>query len=301
MAEAATSSKGGAGFKLAAVVTRSLREGALVVFGALALVLLLALASFDPADRSFTYTGDPGRVANLMGPIGAWISDLFLVLFGAPAFLFPVMVAVSGWVLFRPPAAAAPSRASLAFRLAGFVLTLATSAGIATLHFSTTRYPQTAGGILGDLVGHGLARGFSFLGATLLLLGLWFAGVSLFAGVSWLKVMDLLGKGLLGGSSWMRSFLASRREKSAGRENRAARQEAAREDKKKTEYRPPPGSSRRSRSSRRASGSRRSARWCCSSAPPRRNSPRSSSSTMRRRARSAIPPRRSRRCRAWSN
>ena len=240
MAEAATSSKGGAGFKLAAVVTRSLREGALFVFGALALVLLLALASFDPADRSFTYTGDPGRVANLMGPIGAWISDLFLVLFGAPAFLFPVMVAVSGWVLFRPPAAAAPSRASLAFRLAGFVLTLATSAGIATLHFSTTRYPQTAGGILGDLVGHGLARGFSFLGATLLLLGLWFAGVSLFAGVSWLKVMDLLGKGLLGGSSWMRSFLASRREKSAGRENRAARQEAAREDKKKAEYRPPP-------------------------------------------------------------
>ncbi len=240
MAEAATSTKGGAGFKLAAVVTRSLREGALFVFGALALVLLLALVSFDPADRSFTYTGDPGRVANLIGPIGAYVSDVFLVLFGAPAFLFPVMVGVTGWVLFRPPAAATPSRASLAFRLAGFVLTLATSAGIATLHFATTRYPQTAGGILGDLVGHGLARGFSFLGATLLLLGLWFAGVSLFAGVSWLRVMDLLGQGLLGANAWARGFLANRREKSAGRENRALRQEAAREDKKKAEYRPPP-------------------------------------------------------------
>ena len=240
MAEAASSTKGGAGLKLAAVVTRSLREGALFVFGAFALVLLLALGSFDPADRSFIYTGEPGRVSNLIGPVGAWVSGLFLELFGAPAFLFPVMVALSGWVLFRPPSAATPSRASLAFRLAGFVLTLATSAGIATLHFSGGRYPETAGGILGNLVGHGLARGFSQLGATLLLLGLWFAGVSLFAGVSWLKIMDFMGHGILGASSAVRNLLASRRERSTGRENRAARQEAAREDKKKAEYRPPP-------------------------------------------------------------
>jgi S-DNA-T family DNA segregation ATPase FtsK/SpoIIIE len=240
MAEAASSAKGGAGLKLTAVVTRSLREGALVVFGIFALVLLLALGSFDPADRGFTYTGDPGRVSNLIGPIGAWISDVFLVLFGAPAFLFPVMVGLAGWVLFRPPAAANPSRASLAFRLAGFVLTLATSAGIATLHFATVRYPQTAGGILGDIVGHGMAKGFSYLGATLILLGFWFAGVSLFAGVSWLKIMDVMGAGILGAHAWVRNAFQARRDRSTGRENKAARQEAVREEKKKAEYRPPP-------------------------------------------------------------
>ena len=239
MAEAITTAKGG-GAKLHGVVTRALREGALFVFGALALVLLLALASFDPADRSFTYTGDSGRIANLIGPIGAWISDLLLALFGAPAFLFPVILAVTGWVLFRPAAGTTPSRANLAFRLAGFVLTLATSAGIATLHFAPRRYPESAGGILGNLVGNGLAHGFSFLGATLLLLGLWFAGVSLFAGVSWLKVMDVLGRGILGAQAGLRALLLARRERSAGRENRAARQEAVREDKKKAEFRPPP-------------------------------------------------------------
>ncbi len=237
MAEALGSAKGS---RLHAAVVRGLREGALFVFGALALVLVLALLSFDPADRSFTNTGDPGRVANWIGPIGAWTSDLFLALFGAPAFLFPVMLAVAGWTLFRPPAAAVPSRANLAFRLAGFVLTLATSAGIATLHFASGRYTSTAGGVLGDLVGHGLARGFSFLGATLLLLGFWFAGVSLFAGVSWLRVMDLLGHGILSGQGWLKSRLAQRRDRSAGRENKAVRQEAAREEKKKAEFRPPP-------------------------------------------------------------
>src|SRR5579871_5949871 len=237
MAEALGSAKGS---RLHAAVVRGLREGALFVFGALALVLVLALLSFDPADRSFTNTGDPGRVANWIGPIGAWTSDLFLALFGAPAFLFPVMLAVAGWTLFRPPAAAVPSRANIAFRLAGFVLTLATSAGIATLHFASGRYTSTAGGVLGDLVGHGLARGFSFLGATLLLLGFWFAGVSLFAGVSWLRVMDLLGHGILSGQGWLKSRLAQRRDRSAGRENKAVRQEAAREEKKKAEFRPPP-------------------------------------------------------------
>ncbi|HXQ31456.1 MAG TPA: DNA translocase FtsK 4TM domain-containing protein [Steroidobacteraceae bacterium] len=240
MAEAAAPAKGGAGLKLAAVVTRALREGALFVFGALALVLLLALLSYDPADPGFSFTGEPGRVANLIGPIGAWLSDVFLLLFGAPAFLFPVMLGVTGWLLFRRPAGEAPSRASLAFRLAGFVLTLATSAGIATLHFSSARYPQTAGGILGDLVGHSLAHGFSFLGATLLLLGVWFAGVSLFIGVSWLRVMDLLGRALLAAHASVKAMFASRREREAGRESRAARHEAAREERKKAEFRPPP-------------------------------------------------------------
>jgi hypothetical protein len=71
-------------------------------------------------DPGFSNTGEPGRVANLIGPGGAWIADLFLLLFGAPAFLFPMMLGVTGWLLFRPPAGERPSRASLAFRLSGF-------------------------------------------------------------------------------------------------------------------------------------------------------------------------------------
>ena len=240
MAQAAAEVRARIEPKLTAVVTRSLREAALWVFGALALVLFCALVSYDPADPGFTYTGEPGRVTNLIGPAGAWLADAFLLLFGRPAFLFPVMLGVVGWLLFRRPSGEAPSRANLAIRLLGFVLTLATSSGLATLHFAVGRYPNTAGGILGDLVGHGLAHGFSFLGATLLMLGIWFAGVSLFLGLSWLAVMDGLGRGILATDTRLRSFVAARRDALAGREHKAARQEAAREDKKKAEFRPPP-------------------------------------------------------------
>ncbi len=234
MSDAIVAAKGAPPSRLAAVVSRGLREGALIVFGALALVLLLALVSFDPQDPGFTNTGEPGRIANLIGPIGAWVADVFLAVFGVPAFLFPVMLGLFGWALFRPPASDAASRASLVFRLAGFALTLATSAGLATLHFAPRHYTHTAGGILGNLVGQGLAQGFSFLGATLLLLGLWFAGVALFTGVSWLTVMDRLGHAILALEAWVRAHLATRRDMSAGRENKAARQEAVREEKKKS-------------------------------------------------------------------
>ena len=236
-----TSQKALAGARLPPRMVRSLREGALWVFGALALVLVIALASFDPQDPGFSYTGEPGRIANLTGKAGAWLADVFLFMFGAPAFLFPVLVAFSGWLLFRRPEKVEdPGRHSQALRVIGFVLTLATSCGLATLHFSAPSYPNTAGGILGEIVGPGLEGSFRFLGATLLLLGLWFAGVSLFSGVSWLTVMDVLGRSVLRGITRTRAWLASRRDAKAGRENKEARQESIREEKKKAEFRPAP-------------------------------------------------------------
>jgi DNA segregation ATPase FtsK/SpoIIIE, S-DNA-T family len=165
---------------------------------------------------------------------------VFLLLFGGPSFLFPVMLGYAGFLLFRPPGGETPSRTTLGFRAFGFVLTLATSAGIATLHFTGTAYPNSAGGILGDLVGNGLSHAFSFLGATLLLLALWFAGVSLFLGVSWLTIMDWIGHQLFAGHAWIKASLAERKDRSVGREAKEVRKEAIREEKKKAEFKPPP-------------------------------------------------------------
>ena len=61
--------------KLDPVFARALREALFWLLAALALVLFIALASFDPADRSFSYTGEPGQVSNLIGPLGAWLRE----------------------------------------------------------------------------------------------------------------------------------------------------------------------------------------------------------------------------------
>ena len=227
--------------RLAQPIVRALRESALLLFGVLALILLVALVTYDPRDPGFSFTGEPGGVSNAIGPVGAWFADVLLFLFGRAAFLFPLMLAIAGWILYR--AHTAPeikSRSTLTFRGIGFVLTLATSCGLATLHWNGAGLPSSAGGVLGSLVGNGLASAFSFLGATLLMLALWLAGISLFLGVSWFTVMDGLGHGALGTLTWIRSRISASREQAEGRERKLARAESMREEQKKSASRTPP-------------------------------------------------------------
>jgi DNA segregation ATPase FtsK/SpoIIIE, S-DNA-T family len=227
--------------KLSLAVSRSLREGTLWILSALALILWLSLFSYHAHDPGFSDTGEPGPVGNWIGPVGAWLSGLFLFMFGRPAYLFPVMLAYAGWLVHKNQALPeVRSRANSLLRSAGFVLTLFTSCGLATLHWDGAGFPDTAGGVLGALIGQGSARGLSLLGATLLLFGLWLAGVALFLGVSWFEIMDKIGAGVLGGIDWARTKREQKRELASGRERKQARQEVVREEQKKVASRPPP-------------------------------------------------------------
>ena len=240
MTEATVGKKSKPPMKLSAAVARSLREGTLWVLGALSLILLLALLSFHLGDPGFWNTGEPGPVGNWIGPVGAWLSGFFLFLFGRPAYLFPVMLAYTGWLVHKEQVLPdSRSRANTMLRACGFALTLMTSCGLATLHWDPTGLPNTAGGVLGEVVGGGGAKGLSFLGATLLLLGLWLAGVALFLGVSWFDIMDQLGKWVLDGIDWTRTQIEQRRELATGKERKQARQVVVRDEQKKVAARPP--------------------------------------------------------------
>ncbi len=218
-----------------------MREATFWVFSAVALLMILALLSYHSRDPGFADTGEPGPVSNWIGPVGAWGSGFFFFLFGRPAYLFPCMLFYAGWLVHKDhPRPDARSRINTLLRAAGFVLTLATSCGLATLHWDGSDIPNSAGGVLGELVGGGSAAGLRFLGATLLLLGLWFAGVALFLGVSWFALMDQLGAASLRAVDWARARVEQRRELASGQQRKQARQGAVREEQKKTANRPPP-------------------------------------------------------------
>jgi len=224
-------------------VTRSLREGTLWVLGAVALVLVLALLSYHAGDPNFFDTGElpSAGVRNWIGPIGARIAGFFLFLFGRPAYLFPLMLAYAGWLVHKEHALPdVRSRINTLLRASGFVLTVMTSCGLATLHWSGADFPNSAGGVLGELIGRGSADGLGFLGSTLLLLGLWFAGVALFLGLSWFAAMDQLGAWTLRGLDWAQAKLEQRRELASGQQRKQARQGVVREEQKKVASRPPP-------------------------------------------------------------
>ncbi len=205
------------------------------------MILLLALFSYHGHDPGFADTGEPGPVGNWIGPVGAWLSGFFFFLFGRPAYLFPLMLGYAGFLVHKNPAPGdARSRLNTVLRAGGFAATMLASCGLASLNWSGAGLPNSAGGVLGELVGHGAERGLHLLGATLLLLGLWFAGVALFLGVSWLAIMDRLGAWTLAGIDWLRQRLAQRRELAGGQLRKQARQETLREEQKKAPPRLPP-------------------------------------------------------------
>ena len=239
MAKARKSTQPASG--LSAQVHRALREGALYVFGALAFILWCALFTYDPSDPGFSQATAGTEVQNGVGRVGALVADLLFNFFGRPAYLFTVMVFYLGWMLYREQKTQQPlTRMDFALRFGGFLATLVTSCALSTLHFSPEGFNETAGGIVGQVVGHGLESVMKLLGASALLFMLWVASISLFLGISWFSVMDRIGHWCLVAYEKARQKIAELRDRAEGRRQQAARQDVIEVEKKRTAGRPPP-------------------------------------------------------------
>jgi len=226
--------------RFTAAVSRGLRESAIIALAIVALVLFMALATYSPGDPGFSTSADSAAVHNRIGVVGAYLADVLFFLFGRPAFLFPLMLAAACWGLQRRLKAEGGSRANTLVRIGGFLLILVASCALTTLHWQAGALRETAGGVVGRVVGGGLAAGLDFLGATLLMLAAWMVGLSLACGVSWLSIMDRIGSGAWAGIGWLRGRLSSSRDAAEGRERRQARKEAVETLQKKSATRAPP-------------------------------------------------------------
>jgi S-DNA-T family DNA segregation ATPase FtsK/SpoIIIE len=226
---------------LSAQVHRALREGALYVFGALAFILWFALFTYDPADPGFSQATAGTEVQNGVGRVGALVADLLFNFFGRPAYLFTVMVLYLGWMLYREQKTQqALTKMDFMLRFGGFLATLVTSCALSTLHFSPVGFNETAGGIVGQVVGHSLESVMKLLGASTLLFVLWVASVSLFLGISWFSVMDRIGHWCLLVFEKAQLKIGEIRDRAEGRRQQAARQDVIEVEKKRTAGRPPP-------------------------------------------------------------
>ncbi|MGB5257511.1 MAG: DNA translocase FtsK 4TM domain-containing protein, partial [Woeseiaceae bacterium] len=116
-------------------------------------------------------------------------------------------------------------------RFAGFLATLVTSCGLSTLHFSPAGFNESAGGIIGQVVGNGLASVMKLLGASTLLFCLWVAAISLFLGISWIDVMDRVGQWTLAAYENLKVRIGELRDRAEGRRQAAARQDVVKVQK----------------------------------------------------------------------
>ena len=103
-----------------------------MVLVAVGVYLFLALITYDRSDPGWSISGVDGAVQNLGGSAGAFFADLFLFLFGYLAYLAPLMVAYSGWLLYRGVNEKGQiDYHTLGIRWGGFLLTLCAGCGLA--------------------------------------------------------------------------------------------------------------------------------------------------------------------------
>ena len=185
-----------AGNPLPPKIAALLRESWWIALVAIALYLLLVLATYHRGDPGWSQSVTVSSIRNAGGSVGAHVADLMLYLFGLSAYWWVVLCgALVAWGFRRIEDVPDSDRRSYAVVLMGFLVLLLASSGIEAVRLYSLKasLPLAPGGVMGAVLGHGIANAFGFTGGTLILLLMFAAGLSLFTGVSRLLVLDRLG------------------------------------------------------------------------------------------------------------
>lgn len=222
---------------------RLIREAWWLVLVALGLYLTVILFSYHPADPSWSHsTSDSTFIHNAGGPIGAWVSDVLLALFGFSAWWWVVFAFYAMWLVYlRLEVDALSHRPLLLFNIVGFGLLLIASSSLESGHIVSlpAELPSGAGGMLGSVADEVLRTMFGFAGSTMVLIMLFAIGFSLFTGWSWLMMTEKLGGAIIFTYQFIINFWQDRQDRLAGKKAEQLREVFVEKERKRTEDRSP--------------------------------------------------------------
>jgi len=177
---------------------RRLLEALLVVVAIFAAYLMAALVSFNPSDPSWSQTAWHGPIHNWGGGVGAWMADTLFFIFGVFGYAIPPIILCLCWAAFRQrDKQDFVDYFALSLRLIGTLALIVTSCGLASVNIDDLYY-FASGGVIGSLLSTAMTPYFNNVGATLVLLCVWAAGLTLFTGWSWLTIAEKIGGAVLG-------------------------------------------------------------------------------------------------------
>jgi S-DNA-T family DNA segregation ATPase FtsK/SpoIIIE len=177
---------------------RGLRETALLGFIVVALFYLISLISFSHEDAGWSHSGTGMVISNAGGMVGAWLADFSLSFFGVVAFSFPVIIFWQGYLFFTNKIAGVVGFMKY-MRWMGLVAMVMSTSTFCFLHILRCQIelPRNSGGIIGQELGEASIITFGNSGATLLLIAVFFSGLTLYTHISWVKLMEIVGRNTL--------------------------------------------------------------------------------------------------------
>ncbi|KMQ80067.1 Cell division protein FtsK [Candidatus Burkholderia pumila] len=173
---------------------------------ALGLFLVMVLLSYSSKDPSWTHAVGVDHISNWAGRVGAYTSDILLLVFGLSSYWLIVLLGrriISNYRKITLPAVTpdedAPKDRTWLAEAFAFVLVLLASDGIEALRMWSLKVPlpRAPGGIVGDIVARHVSHALGFTGSTLFLLIVLGIGLSLYFRFSWLSVCEKVGDGIM--------------------------------------------------------------------------------------------------------
>ena len=200
----------------------------------LSVYLVACLVSYDPTDPGPFSSVAPDQVQNIGRLLGAWLANFFLFLTGYLAYTFPVLLIYTGWLVYSKASKREETSGAIEWlaHLTGLLLFILSTTGLTHIHAAPPAgsMPAGGGGVIGLQISTPMLEWSGLLGSTLFLLAMLLLGLTLFAGISWFRVMDVMGKYTLAGMAWLADSVAGMRDWFAGRKAKAKRVEVRRAD-----------------------------------------------------------------------
>ncbi len=174
-------------------MSRRVSEFSGVALFAVALVWLIALATYDPADAVWYFnTGGYAPPANFVGPVGAFLAEASFQVSGYASYLFPVLLVVLGWHCFWC------LRIDAAYtKVVGLFLLFTCVAMFMSLalgEFDGNESTFRAGGYLGQWLAGTLAAYLNRTGSIIVILTVLFLSVILSTQFSFGRLFEQLGQ-----------------------------------------------------------------------------------------------------------
>lgn len=173
-----------------------IREGTLIALLAVAGYFLMALLSYSAQDPSWSATGNHTAIQNTAGISGAWLSDVLFSLLGYTAYFIPLALIHRAWLIFRDRYDSFHfDGLTVALKLAGLLLVLIGFTCLLSLStlMNQSSLPFGSGGYIGSAIQQGLLQVLHPAGTVLLMMAITLFGLTLFAEISWLTLMDKIG------------------------------------------------------------------------------------------------------------
>jgi len=190
---------------------KRLCEGGFILIFTAALFVFLSLATYHTRDPGWFHATKSGfAVANAGGRVGAYTANFLYALFGYAAYALPLGLVFFAWAILNDRRTLGfVSKPMLLLRAIGLFLVLLSVCGLLVFWVGgQALLLHQPGGMLGDTVARFFYQTLNPEGALLLLLAILLIGVTWLTGLSWARVIEVLGQytwmGFRGGITGMR-------------------------------------------------------------------------------------------------